>query len=257
MGTFSPKHWMFFWQHKKSKQANRSFCHAVTLAQVVYQPVAAKFTHVSKVSVNPPLVNTDVWRTGTFKNLQLGACCQPPVHFLKEDTICSFLRHPVIMSLQLLTGHCSIWVAFVPSHTVMIFQSFTKSVSFRSLAGRVPLSTPSLPESSWAVQSQSGGQLHTFHATRPQPDLPSWNPLWMWQTHPIQGREGKWKVVSNSTFSQVMSLPPTGSSLTQSRQCWWMPTTRLVVKETFCTTPAQSQRGMEGKTSLDTSDTSS
>lgn len=88
-----------------------------------YQQVAVKFTHVSKVSVNPPLVNTDVWRTGTFKNLQRGACCQPPVHSLKEDTTCNLLRHVVIMSLKLLTGHCSIWVAFVPSHTVMIFQT--------------------------------------------------------------------------------------------------------------------------------------
>lgn len=151
--------------------------------------MAVKFTRVSKVSVNPPLVNTDVWRTGTLKNLQLGACCQPPVHFLKEDTICNLLRHPEIMSLKLLTVHCSIWVAFVPSHTVMIFQSFTKPVSLRSLAGRVPLSTPSLPESSWAA---SPGQVAS--STHSMPPAPA--PIYLPETlcgrgRPIPSKEGK------------------------------------------------------------------
>lgn len=124
--------------------------------------------------------------------------------------------------------------------------NFNKSVSLRSLAGRVLLSTPSCPESSLAA---SPGQVasSTHSMPPPSPNLPSWNPLWMWQTHTIRGREGKWKAVSNSTFSCVMSLPPTGSSLTQSRQCWWVATARLVVKETFCTTPAQSQRGTGGR----------
>lgn len=157
-----------------------------------------------------------------------------------------FLRHTVIMSLKLLTRHCSILGGFcaIP-HCDDI--SKLHQVRLPSEVWLEELLSPSHPSlSPPGSQPWAGGQLHTFHATPQGPDLPSWNPVDMADpSHPRKGR--KMKAVSNSTFSCMMSLPPTRSSLTQSRQCWWVATTRLVVKETFCTTPAQSQRGTEGR----------
>lgn len=58
--------------------------------------------------------------------------------------------------LKLVIGHFSIWVAFVPYHTVMTFQSFTKAIFLRGLDGSVSptpscpfLSSPWLPWMRW------------------------------------------------------------------------------------------------------------
>lgn len=51
--------------------------------------------------------------------------------------------------LKLVIGHFSIWVAFVPYHTVMTFQSFTKAVFLRSLTGRLPYTPRPSLSSPW------------------------------------------------------------------------------------------------------------
>ena len=65
--------------------------------------------------------------------------------------------------LKLVIGHFSIWVAFVPYHTVMTFQSFTKAIFLRSLDGSVspPPSCPSL-SSPWLPASDEVASSHTL-----------------------------------------------------------------------------------------------
>lgn len=86
----------------------------------------------------------------------------PPaaVNFLKEDTICTLPRHCHYVH-KLVTGRFSIWVALVPYHTVMTFQSSTTAIFPRSLAPRDPSSALSLSEFSLAASLGGGGQLHT------------------------------------------------------------------------------------------------
>lgn len=91
----------------------------------------------------------------------------------------------------------------------------------------LPSPTSSCPSlsSPWAASLGQGGQFHI--------------PLGLLTIVPVTlcgngrlsenrpwGREGKWKAVSNSTYSCVMSLPPTGSSLTQRGQHWSLAATR-------------------------------
>lgn len=84
--------------------------------------------------------------------------------------------------LKLVIGHFSIWVAFVPFHTVMTFLSFTTAVLLRSLAGRAPPLHPIPPTPppgvSLAASLGRGGQLHTPLPPDPRPC----HPLWKWQT---------------------------------------------------------------------------
>lgn len=114
--------------------------------------------------------------------------------------------------LMLVIGHFSTWVALVPYHTVMTLQSFTKAISIRSLAESAPLH-PFLPEE-WCSMT---------------PHQPPWNSVKITNslgTNRPWGREGKRKVVSNSSFSWVQSLLPlTGSLLTRADRTamWQLP----------------------------------
>lgn len=101
--------------------------------------------------------------------------------------------------LKAVIGHSSIWVALGPYHTVMTFQRFTKAIFLRSLAGRVPPSSPPLPEFSLAASLRPGGQLHTSHGLLTKVPVTFCRNGRLLENRPW-GREGRWKAVSNITW---------------------------------------------------------
>lgn len=159
--------------------------------------------------------------------------------------------------LKLVIGHFSIWVAFVPYHTVMTFQGFTRPSS-SEVWPRVfpPPPHPLHPVPSWVLHgSQPWMRWPAPHTA--WPDQRPCHPLWKWQTPWEQTlRKGrKVKAVANFTCPWVRchfhhQAPHwlRGSSFGQ-----WRPPDP-VVKGTY-TLPARSHRGAERKVSLNDSDT--